>query len=125
MFNPELLIPLMGVIWPMIALIVFVYLHYTTRLKIRLALIESGRDASIFKSRTPKKVDRLKSLKNGIVALMAGSGIAVGSFITAVTGSDEGLTVISCLLISIGLGLISFYAYAAKQPIPEEAPELL
>ena len=118
-----ILIPLMGILWPMIALIVFLFLHYSSKNKIRMALIESGRDASIFRSR--RKVDRLRTLKNGIVCLMVGIGIMVGYLMSELVGIPEEVASISSIFLFIGMGLIGFYTYAMKQPISEEVSDMV
>ena len=118
-----ILIPLMGIIWPMLALIIFVYMHYSSKNKIRMALIESGRDASIFRSR--KKVDRLRTLKNGVVSLMVGLGVMVGYLMNQIAGIPEEVALVSSIFLFIGMGLIAFYAYAMKQPISEEVSEMV
>lgn len=125
MGGPELLIPLMGIMWPMLALIVFIYHFFNSRLKIRLALIQAGRDASIFHERGDRTVNRLRTLKQGVVSLMAGFGLMVGSFLDTVTAIPDPIAYIGSVLLLIGTGLIAFYMYISKQPLEERESELI
>jgi UDP-N-acetylmuramyl pentapeptide phosphotransferase/UDP-N-acetylglucosamine-1-phosphate transferase len=106
----EVLIPIMGIIWPFLALIIFLYLHYTTKNRISMALIESGRDASIL--RRPRR--RGNSLKLGVVAIMGGLGLLVGSLLDSL-GMDEDPAYFSAILIFVGIGLVGYYLYEARQ----------
>lgn len=106
----EYLVAIMGIIWPFLSLIVFLYLHYSTKNRIHKALIESGRDASIL----VRPHRRARNLKNGIVTLMAGLGLFVGMLLEK-AGLEEGITYVACMLTFIGVGLIGFYAYEARQ----------
>jgi len=118
MGGAELLIPIMGIIWPMLALIIFVYMYFTTRTKIKMALIESGRDASIFR-RSGKTVNRLRTLKQGVIFLMAGLGLLFGSLLEAMTNMPEPVAYFAPILLLIGMGLIVFYVYLGKQPLED------
>lgn len=121
MNGPEVLIPLMGIIWPMSVAIIFLYLFFSSRNKIRLALIESGRDASIFKYR--KSVDRVRTLKTGIICLMAGLGLFIGYLMHTLTGIPEEVAYISSTLLFVGVGLVGFYSYALK--LPKETADIV
>ena len=110
MDQMELLIPIMGIIWPFLAVIVFLYLHYSTKNRISMALIESGRDASIL--RRPRR--RGNSLKLGIVCLMAGLGLLVGNILASL-GLEEEPAYFSAILIFVGIGLEGYYLYEARQ----------
>ena len=50
-----IIIPIVSVVMTFSSLIIFIYFHYTSRNRERMALIESGKDASIFKSYKEKK----------------------------------------------------------------------
>jgi hypothetical protein len=125
MGGPELLIPLMGIMWPMLALIVFIYNYFNTKSKIRLALIQSGRDASIFNERSNRTVNRLRTLKQGVICLMAGFGLMIGAMLESLTSIPEPIAYIASILLLIGTGLIVFYMYVAKQPLEETSDQLL
>jgi hypothetical protein len=68
----DLLIPIFGIVGTFGWLIVWVYMFYSSRLKIRMALIEAGKDASIFQGKGYKRFD---ALKYGILAVMSGIGV--------------------------------------------------
>lgn len=114
MENIGVLIPLMGIIWPFLALIVFLYLHYSSRNKINMALIESGRDASIFYR--PER--RYNSLKWGIVSIMAGLGILAGALLHRL-GLPEDTAYFAPILIFVGVGLVGFYQYVSKKGVQQ------
>lgn len=66
------------------------YLHYTTRNKERLALIEKGADASIFFSKRDKKTAPVwKVLILNLAVLL--TGIGLGVFLAAALHSGLGL----------------------------------
>lgn len=124
MGRAELLVPIMAIIWPMLALIIFVYMFFTARTKIKLALIQSGRDASIFR-KSDKVVNRLRTLKQGVICLMGGVGLMIGSWLEAITSMPEPVAYIAPVLLLIGTGLILFYIYAGKQSLEETSDELI
>lgn len=110
MHGPEVAIAINAVVWPFIATIVFFYMFFSHRTKVRLALIESGRDASIFRRNA---VDKLRSLKQGIVALMAGIGLLFGGFFDAI-GMEDGVAYLAGVLLFVGVGLVFFYFYVNR-----------
>lgn len=121
MNGPEVLIPLMGIMWPMLVTIIFFFLYFSSRNKIRMALIESGRDASIFKYR--KSVDRVRTLKTGITCLMGGLGLFIGYLMHVLTGIPEEVAYTASILLFVGVGLVGFYLYALK--LPQETAEMV
>jgi hypothetical protein len=122
MHGPEVAIAINAIVWPFIATIVFFYLYFSHRTKVRMALIESGRDASIFRRNT---VDRLRSLKHGIVALMAGLGLLFGGFFDAV-GMDDDVAYLAGVLLFVGVGLVFFYFYVSRTgEVREEESDIL
>ena len=83
-------------------------MHYTSRHRERMALMETNKDASIFKK--PKdKSDRSTALKYGLVSVMAGLGLVFGSFLQFAGIMEEEIASFSMLLLFGGLGLIIFY----------------
>lgn len=89
------------------------YVHYTTRNKERLALIEKGADASLFN--TGKEGKSLFSwskftLKMGMLLIGIGLGIVAGSiFESASVFPSEEAGYFSMIFIFGGLSLVVFY----------------
>lgn len=113
----DLLIPIFGIVGTFGWLIVWVYMFYSSRLKVRMALIEAGKDASIFQGKGYK---RFEALKYGILAVMAGIGILFGELLEN-TGIPGVVAYFSMILIMAGLGLVGFYIYVSKHIEQEEA----
>lgn len=95
------------------------YLYFTTRNKERLALIEKGADASMFKiGREPVKKESFGSifnvLKIGLFLIGAGLGVAVGFFMGTL-GMAEGAAYPSMILMFAGLGLVIYYLITRKK----------
>jgi len=79
-----------------------------------MALIESGKDASIFK--VPKsKRDRSNALKYGLVGVMAGLGLVFSSFLQFAGVMEEEIASFAMLILFGGLGLIIFYIIASNR----------
>lgn len=106
----EVLIPVLGIVFTFGWLIIWVYMFYSTRSRVKLALIESGRTAAIFRSRT----DRENALKFGLLAVMAGIGILFGEILKRM-GLDAEVAYFSMILIMGGIGLLTFYVYINKK----------
>jgi len=105
MSGPEVLIPLFAIIGNFMAIIIFIYFFFTSRHRERMALIESGRDASIFKrDRDPSS----RSLKYGMVAVMSGLGLLIGSILERIGMAGE-VAYFSMVLIFGGMGLVGYY----------------
>jgi flagellar biosynthesis protein FliQ len=95
-----------------------VYVHYTTRNKERMALIEKGADASLFN--TGKEAVKWNfswskfTLKIGMLAM----GIAVGIIVAAVMAQsqilDEDALYSSMIFFFGGLSLVLFYVIDRK-----------
>lgn len=112
----DLLIPIFGIVGTFGWLIVWVYMFYSSRVKIRMALIESGKDASIFATGYRKA----EALKYGILGVMAGAGILLGELLENL-GLPGVVAYFSMILIMGGLGLVGFYIYLSKKGEQEEA----
>lgn len=111
MQGPEILIPLISIVGFFSSIIIWVFLHYNTRYKERMALLEYGKDAVVFK---PHQTRRNNSLKIGIVSFMVGLGIFIGDIL-------EGLGMMSVpaygsmILLMGGIGLVGYYFLMEKQ----------
>lgn len=102
----EALVPLAGVLGNFISLTIILYLYFTTRHKERMALIESGRDASIFHQSSKRRLHN--NLKWGMVGVMLGASILVGQFFTTL-GMPERVAFPAMMLLFGGAGLIGYY----------------
>ena len=88
------------------SIILGLYLFFTTRHKERMALLESGNDASIFFGKA--KPYSSNSLKFGLLFLGIGAGILLATLLSGM-GMQEEPAYFSCMLVCGGLGLISYY----------------
>lgn len=113
MFLEEL-IPIIAVAGFWTSVIVFVYMFFTSRNRIRMALIERDKDAGIFR----KTRDLSLALRNGLVCVMVGVGILLGYQLEQL-GVPPFVAYLSMVFIFGGLGLIAYYLYAQKK-LPEE-----
>ncbi len=94
--------------------------YFSTRHKERMALIESGRDMTVFK---PKKRQTNRALKFGLMFFGIGAGILTGSIIEAIFGLEEPLGIFSMMFIFGGVALVLYYIIAAKLSFENEEEE--
>jgi hypothetical protein len=106
----ENVIGLVAVIGVFSSTIVLFYLFFNSRHKIRMALIESGKSAGIFKEAR----DSYAALKYGMVAVGVGLGLLVGSTLESDTFPAP-LPHFSMMLILGGGGLILYYLLVKKK----------
>jgi len=96
------------------------YLHYSTRNKERLALIEKGADASIFfsakaaqkKSSVP--IWKILILNMSVLLMGIGAGVFIGSVLEAYTLIDEGVAYTGSIFLMAGLGLFIGFTLSKK-----------
>ena len=93
------------------------YLHYSTRNKERLALIEKGADASIFvKGKREHAAPIWKVLTLNIALLLMGIGI--GIFIAAILhynlGVDKDVAYPGTIFLMAGIGLFTGFTMSKK-----------
>jgi len=96
------------------------YLHYSTRNKERLALIEKGADASIFfsakaaqkKSAVP--IWKILILNMSVLLMGIGAGIFIGSVLEAYTLIDEGVCYTGSIFLMAGLALFIGFNLSKK-----------
>lgn len=100
------LIPILAVAGFFASIIIFTYMFFSSRHRERMALIESGQDARIF--RKSKFADHQENLKYGIVAVLSGVGLIAGYFLRFV-GLEAFVAYLSMVLIFGGTGLVLFY----------------
>jgi len=95
------------------------YLHYSTRNKERLALIEKGADASIFFSAKAQKkssvpIWKVLILNLAVLLIGIGSGIFLGSILEAYTLIDEGVAYAGSVFLMAGIGLFTGFILSKK-----------
>lgn len=111
MHGPEILIPLLAIGGFFTAVIVWVYMHYSSRYKERMALLEYGKDANVY---NPTSKQQNKTLKYGIVAVMIGVGIFMGNLLDGL-GMMEEAAYGSMILLMGGVGLVGYYFLMEKK----------
>ena len=95
------------------------YLHYSTRNKERLALIEKGADASIFFSaKTQKKshvpIWKVLILNISVLLMGIGAGVFIGSALDAYTLIDDEVAYTGSIFLMAGLGLFVGFTQSKK-----------
>lgn len=96
-----------------LALFAILYVYWTTRTKERLALVEKGLDAGIFKG----QCSQLALVKWGIFLIAIGVGVVVGFALSNIM--NEVVAFFTAILISGGAGLIVAYAVTNKLMVKE------
>jgi len=86
------------------------YVYFTTRNKERLALIEKGADASLFKSGPAKHTFGIAVLNIALLAIGIGIGVLLGNLLE-MGGMDDDVAYPAMIFICGGLGLVGgFFA---------------
>jgi len=83
------------------------WIFFTNRHKERMALIENGADASLFT--TKKNINKLSTLKWGMLFLGVGMGILVGNILANYTTLEEAVPYFSMILLFGGISLVAYY----------------
>lgn len=86
-----------------LALFAILYVYWTTRTKERLALVEKGMDAGVFKG----ECSQLNLVKWGIFLIAIGLGVVVGFALSRVM--NEVVAFFTAILLLGGMGLIVAY----------------
>lgn len=87
------------------------YVYFTTRNKERLALIEKGADAKLFKS--GKTSYGVAAIYLGLLAIAIGIGVLPGNLLEEI-GMNEDVAYPSMIFICGGLGLLGGFFAARK-----------
>jgi len=95
--------------------IVVAYLFFSSRHKVRMALIQHGQEASIFK----EDKETNSALKYGMMAVGTGLGLFTGGLLESM-GMDEGPAYFGMMLIFGGAGLILYYLTVKKKADRDE-----
>jgi hypothetical protein len=96
------------------------YLHYSTRNKERLALIEKGADASIFFSAKAAQknlsvpVWKILILNMSILLIGIGTGVFIGALLEAYTLIKEEVSYTGSIFLMAGLGLYLGFSLSKK-----------
>jgi hypothetical protein len=106
----EVIIPIVAICGFFGSIILFVYLFFSSRHKERMALIQSGRDAGVF--RQPSKGEG--ALKYGLVGFMIGVGILLAHLVER-AGLPGVVAYFSMILIMGSFGLVLYYWYFEKK----------
>src|SRR5690606_25570429 len=88
-----------------------VYLFVNSRHKIRMALIQHGKEASIFK----ESRNGSTGLKFGLLMVGIGFGILAGMIIESILDTDSPVPHFSMMLILGGAGLIIYYLITKRR----------
>jgi hypothetical protein len=106
MHGPGILVPLMAIVGFFASIIIWIYMHYSSRYKERMALLEYGKDTGTFDI---DKSERGKTLKYGIVGVMAGLGLFIASVLDHTLGMGADSVYVALTLLFGGAGLIGYY----------------
>ncbi len=92
------------------------YLHYTTRNKERMALIEKGADATIFFSKKEKTTGIWKVLFLNIALLLmgVGTGIILGQVLYVQLNIEQEVIMPASIFLMAGTGLLVGYFITRK-----------
>lgn len=93
------------------------YLHYSTRNKERLALIEKGADASIFfikKDKRAAPVWKILILNMAVLMMGIGTGVFLASFLHITLGLDEEVAYPGSIFLIAGLALFIGFTLTKK-----------
>jgi hypothetical protein len=87
------------------SVVLILYVYFTSRNKERLALIEKGADASLFKTSSKP----FPTLKIGMFLIGIGIGILMGNIVATLTRLETQVAYFSMILLFGGASLIIFY----------------
>lgn len=110
MSSVEIVVPV--AFFAMIFGIVVLVTYYRNKRMERMALISSGRDASIFKEEESKT--KLSSLKYGIFLVGLAIGFIVGDLMALAGSVTEWVAYISMIFLFGGVSLLVFHLIARK-----------
>lgn len=119
MSGIEMLIPILAVAGFWAAVIIFVYMFFSSRHRERMALIDNRVDAKIFSRESSQE----NSLKTGIVAIMAGLGVFV-AYLLDRAGLPGVVAYFAVILLFGGSGLVGFYYLMAGKEKEKEVEKM-
>ena len=103
-----MLVPILVPLFLFSSIFGVVYIFLTTRNKERLALIENGADASLFKSGSAKNFGGVIVINIALLAIGIGVGVLIGNVLEN-GGMDEDIAYPAMVFICGGLGLLVAY----------------
>ncbi|CAN5372430.1 hypothetical protein BH23BAC1_BH23BAC1_12330 [soil metagenome] len=116
--DAGLLVPILVPIAFFATIFGIVYIIISARNKERIALIEKGADASIFKTGSTGKMD---ALKFGILFIGISLGLLAGHILVRVVDQIEPpVAYFSMVFLFGGLGLITYYSIVKRMKLPED-----
>ena len=98
------------------------YLHFTTRNKERLALIEKGGDANMFFSKRPKRnapIGKMIVLNFATLLIGVGLGVFVGGLLATYSAIQEEVGYTGSIFLFAGIGLLVGF-FLSKKLIDKE-----
>lgn len=112
---------MVGAVFIALFIIIFgvFYLHFSTRNKERLALIEKGAEATIFFSAKTKKsssvpIWKILLLNVSVLLIGVGAGVFIGAILEAYTVIDEEVGYTGSIFLMAGLGLFVGFTLSKK-----------
>lgn len=112
---------MVGAVFIALFIIIFgvFYLHYSSRNKERLALIEKGAEASIFFSTKAKKstsvpIWKILILNISVLLMGVGAGVFIGALLEAYTVIQEEVGYTGSIFLMAGLGLFIGFTLSKK-----------
>jgi hypothetical protein len=93
-------------------IVLIVYIYYSNRNKERMALIEKGLDAGIFKSN--HRPFSLLTFKLGFFLIGLGIGLLIGNIIAATTRLEDPVAYFSMIFLFGGASLIIYHLLERK-----------
>lgn len=112
------LLPIISVLATFGSLTFFVYMHYTSRHREHMALIEQGKDPYLYRGRA-RKMENRNVLKYGILFTTFGLGLVAG-WALEMGGFPSEVAYFSMIFMFGGFGMIIFYAIQGRKSRTEE-----
>ncbi len=116
MDGPLVLVPIIGSLSFFGCVGFVLYIYFKTRHKERMALIENGQDATIFK---PSR-NRRAEVKWGFVLIALGFALFLGHFLEEYTAMDEGAGYFPLIFLFGGAALLFYHRRVGDQYVDDQ-----